>query len=88
MRSRESILLEFSQCLNLFVANDQQPKFQNNVLFSKAISGVIVDAEKAGVRRQELSEFAAQTWLPKRNGNTERRQSLVGFLQNQLVVSK
>ncbi len=84
MRTRESILLEFNQCLNLLFANTRSAACQDDAFLSKALLSCVHDAERTGIKRQELRDYAANQWLPQRVGEPELRKSVIGFVHNVL----
>ena len=72
MRSREVILLEFTQLLNLFCSYRETSPRDLSML-SKVLESLIQDAEQVGVLRHDLCEFMFGTWLIKRNTEAKAR---------------
>ena len=72
MRSRELVLLEFAQLLNLLCSfRDRSPCEFSAV--HKAFDAVVTDAEQLGVPRAELCDFMFSNWLTQRQSETRAR---------------
>ncbi len=72
MQSRELVLLQFTQLLNLFYSyRETSPR--DLTTFSKALDSLVTDAEQVGVRRQDLCDFMFSTWLMKRKTEAKAR---------------
>jgi hypothetical protein len=72
MRSRELVLLEFTQLLNLLCSfRERSPCEFSSV--SKAFDAVITDAERVGVPRSELCDYMFSNWLIKRESETRAK---------------
>lgn len=84
MRTRELILLEFTQLLNLLCTfRDRSPCEFSSV--SKAFDSLVTDAEQAGVHRKELCDFVYSSWLNKRP--TDKARSVAESVFSKLQTS-
>lgn len=72
MRSREVVLLEFAQLLNLFCSY-REASATDILKFSNVVDSLVRDAEKVGLLRKDLGEFMFGTWLIKRNKEAKAR---------------
>ena len=72
MRTRELILLEFTQLLNLLCTfRDRSPCEITSV--AKAFDSLITDAEQVGVPRKELCDYVYSKWLAQRGSEAKAR---------------
>ena len=85
MRSRELVLLEFTQLLNLFCSY-RDASARDLSMFSKVLDSLVTDAEQVGVLRQDLCEFMLSNWLIKRNTEA-RARSIAEKLRHRLKES-
>ncbi len=78
-RSKESILLEFSQILNLLYPQGHESKID---LDSKAFAGFFFDAMSSGIDQRELREYATTRWRGERGISNSTAERIASFVKS------